>query len=132
MSNQGVPLLFSNIAGWHGDRNLIDGATNQTQFVKLMEEVAELYATINPELTTVGIARDLSGIINGLAIKGRIKQAPQGKTIADDVGDINVVLVNMVEREGLTMQHCLETAWADIIDRKGKMINGMFVKEADL
>jgi hypothetical protein len=27
---------------------------------------------------------------------------------------------------------CLETAWIDIKDRKGKMVDGIFVKEADL
>jgi hypothetical protein len=30
------------------------------------------------------------------------------------------------------MEECLETAYNDIKDRKGKMIDGVFVKEADL
>ena len=30
------------------------------------------------------------------------------------------------------MMDCLETAWIDIKDRKGKMVDGIFVKEADL
>ena len=37
-----------------------------------------------------------------------------------------------MERNGLSMEHCLEVAYDDIKDRKGKMIDGVFVKEADL
>jgi len=43
-----------------------------------------------------------------------------------------VVLLNIIERNGLTMEECLEVAYNDIKDRKGKMIDGVFVKEADL
>jgi hypothetical protein len=50
----------------------------------------------------------------------------------DDIGDIMVVLINIMERNGYSMMDCLETAWIDIKDRKGKMVDGIFVKEADL
>ncbi len=50
----------------------------------------------------------------------------------DDIGDIMVVLINIMERNNYSMMDCLETAWIDIKDRKGKMVDGIFVKEADL
>lgn len=130
--NHNVPNQLSKITQWHKDRNLIDGSTNNAQFVKLLEEVIELYATLNPEKDNVQIGMDLIDLVGQTFKDGRIKQAPKGKDIKDDVGDINVVLMNMIEREGFTMQQCLETAWHDIKDRKGQMINGVFVKEADL
>jgi NTP pyrophosphatase (non-canonical NTP hydrolase) len=55
----------------------------------------------------------------------------KGKDVADDIGDIMVVLINIAERNGLSLRHCLEVAYSDIKDRKGKMVDGIFVKESD-
>jgi NTP pyrophosphatase (non-canonical NTP hydrolase) len=91
------------IISWHYDRNLIEGSTDKDQYMKLIQEMGELSDSIC-----------------------------KGKDIRDDCGDIMVVLLNIIERNGLTMEECLETAYNDIKDRKGKMIDGVFVKEADL
>ena len=40
-----------------------------------------------------------------------------------------VVLINIMARNGLTLEECLEVAYNDIKDRKGKMVDGIFVKE---
>lgn len=130
--NHNVPNQLSKITQWHKDRNLIDGSTNNAQFIKLFEEITELYATLNPQKDSDDIGVDLVNMVGYMLKNNRINKAPVGNNIKDDVGDINVVLMNMIEREGFTMQQCLETAWHDIKDRKGKMIDGVFVKEADL
>jgi NTP pyrophosphatase (non-canonical NTP hydrolase) len=91
------------IIAWHYDRNLIEGSTDKDQYMKLIQEMGELSDSIC-----------------------------KGKDIRDDCGDIMVVLLNIIERNGLTMEECLETAYNDIKDRKGRMIDGVFVKEADL
>ena len=101
--NLRTPLTIELIAGWHHDRNLIKGSTNAQQFVKLIEEVGELAASI-----------------------------ARGKCVKDDIGDVMTVLINIAEREGVTIHQCLATAWKDIKDRKGKMVDGVFIKEADL
>jgi len=54
------------------------------------------------------------------------------RDMRDDIGDIMVVLINIMERNNYCLVDCLDTAWKDIKDRKGKMIDGIFVKEADL
>lgn len=95
--------LVANIVGWHHDRNLIDGSDDKTQFLKLISEAGECATSI-----------------------------AKGKSVADDIGDQVVVLLNIATRNGLTLEQCLEVAWNDIKDRKGRMINGTFVKEADL
>jgi len=56
----------------------------------------------------------------------------KGKDVSDDIGDMIVVLINIAERNNLTVSQCLAKAWDDIKDRKGKMVDGVFVKEADL
>lgn len=98
--NSGVALYLQRIANWHYDRNLIEGSTNPAQFLKLISETGEL--------------------ADNLA---------KGNDIKDDIGDIIVVLVNIAEREGISIQECLEQAWNDIKDRTGKMVNGVFVKD---
>ena len=40
-----------------------------------------------------------------------------------------VVMINIMKRNNLTIDDCLETAYNDIKDRKGKMIDGVFVKQ---
>ena len=43
-----------------------------------------------------------------------------------------VVLINIAERNKVTLEECLLKAWDDIKDRKGKMVDGIFIKEGDL
>ena len=95
--------LVEKIAQWHRDRNLIDGSTDKDQYMKLIQEAGELSDSIC-----------------------------KGKDIRDDIGDMMVVLINIMNRNGLSMEECLQVAYDDIKDRKGKMINGVFVKESDL
>jgi len=42
-----------------------------------------------------------------------------------------VVLINIAERNQISLTECLKVAYNDIKDRKGKMVDGVFVKEAD-
>lgn len=92
-----------NIRKWHHDRNLIEGSDDKSQFAKLIQEAGELSDNIC-----------------------------KGKDIKDDIGDMIVVLVNIAERNDLSITECVRTAWDDIKDRRGKMVDGVFVKEGDL
>ena len=40
-----------------------------------------------------------------------------------------VVMINILARNKLTLEECLEVAYDDIKDRKGRMVDGIFVKE---
>jgi NTP pyrophosphatase (non-canonical NTP hydrolase) len=91
------------IKQWHVDRNLIDGSTDKDQTLKLLQELGELSDSVC-----------------------------KGKDIRDDLGDMLVVMINIMKRNNLTMEDCLFVAWDDIKDRKGRMIDGIFVKESDL
>lgn len=50
----------------------------------------------------------------------------------DAVGDITVVLIGYCMQRELVFEDCLQSAYDEIKDRKGKVINGVFVKEANL
>ena len=90
------------IGQWHRDRNLIDGSSDKDQYMKLIQEAGELSDSLC-----------------------------KGKDIKDDIGDMMVVLINIMVRNNLTMNECLSVAYNDIKDRKGKMVDGVFVKEGD-
>lgn len=131
LNNTSLPVLFERFTKWHYDRNLIDGTTSQVQFKKLLEEVIELYMALHPGVSPSVAALSINTMVFDLYSDGRIKTC-DGSGLPDSIGDINVVLDNIAEREGYSMSHCLTSAWHDIKDRKGKMVNGTFVKESDL
>ena len=45
-----------------------------------------------------------------------------------DRGDMVVVLTNLAELSKLRIEDCIDSAYDEISNRKGKMINGTFVK----
>ncbi len=99
-TQHGLAVLVNKVKGWHSDRNLIDGSTDQAQFVKLIEEAGELAGNI-----------------------------ARGKDVRDDIGDMLVVLINIAARNNTSLAECLAVAWDDIKDRKGRMVAGVFIKE---
>lgn len=96
--------LISNIRVWAVDRDL-HTADPDKQMLKLMEEVGEL--------------------AEGLA---KYKQ----DMVIDGIGDTFVVLTILSMQLGLSIEDCIEDAFLEISDRKGKMVNGVFVKDSDL
>lgn len=97
--------MFENIRNWAKDRNLIEGSNPQAQFTKLIEEGGEL---------ATGISKKKIGLV------------------MDGIGDMVVVLTILAAQHNVTIEQCIAMAWDEIKDRKGKMIDGVFVKEADL
>lgn len=97
--------MFNDIRQWARDRNLIDGSDRFRQMVKLVEEQGELAA---------GIAKGNTELV------------------ADSIGDMVVVLTILAEQSGLPIEGCIEQAYHEIKDRKGRMIDGVFVKSEDL
>lgn len=133
--NTKAPEIIENTAQWHYDRNLIDGASNWTQSRKLLEEFIETIAAQMAGDSPETIATELHEWIDDLLARGRIKSVSEEEAPAalrDSIGDQAVVLINMAEREGYSFTDALETSYNEIKDRKGRMINGVFVKEDDL
>ena len=47
----------------------------------------------------------------------------------DAIGDIQVVLILLSEMLDLNYNACLESAYNEIKDRKGVVVNGTFIKQ---
>ena len=104
MSKEVKPLseLVALIQNWAWDRNLIDGSTPNAQMLKLMEEVGELAG---------GVCKDKADVIK------------------DSIGDVFVVLTIIAAQMGWSIEECVQAAYNEIKERKGKMVDGVFVKE---
>jgi NTP pyrophosphatase (non-canonical NTP hydrolase) len=48
--------------------------------------------------------------------------------IIDGIGDCVVVLTNLAELIGVPIESCIDAAYDEIKNRKGKMVNGTFKK----
>lgn len=94
--------LQANVRDWAREKGL-DKADPAKQMLKLVEEVGEL-------------AADLA----------------KGRDPKDSIGDCLVVLTILCLQLGYSLEEPLNVAYHEIANRKGKMIDGIFVKESDL
>ena len=97
-----VNNVFEDIRGWARDRGIYDSGDVKTQLIKLYEETGELAQAV--------LKKDDDGII-------------------DAIGDSVVVLTNLATLAGYDIEHCINTAYGEIRERTGAMVNGTFVKE---
>jgi len=93
---------FNLIREWADKRGITTKGNSHTQYVKLIEEAGELAEAI--------LKKDR-------------------KEIYDAIGDIIVVLTNLATLENMKIEDCIDFAYNEIANRKGKMVNGTFVKE---
>ena len=56
----------------------------------------------------------------------------QMDALKDGIGDTVVTLIILAQQHDMTLQECLQYAYDEIKGRKGKTINGTFIKESDL
>jgi NTP pyrophosphatase (non-canonical NTP hydrolase) len=90
------------ILEWAEPKGLLNPEFAFKQFMKLSEEVGEL--------------------ANAILKNDKAEQI-------DALGDINVVLIILAEQLGFDLDTCLQCAYDEIKNRKGKTINGSFIKE---
>ena len=93
---------FDLIRDWADERGLYENGDTKTQALKLVEEVGETCRAILKE--------DFEEVVDG-------------------IGDCVVVLVNLAELQGVSIESCIAAAYEEIKGRKGKMANGTYVKQ---
>jgi len=97
-----VNNVFEDIREWARDRGIYDSGDVKTQLIKLYEETGELAQAV-------------------------LKK--NNDDIIDAIGDSVVVLTNLATLAGYDIEHCINTAYGEIRNRTGSMVNGTFVKE---
>lgn len=101
--------LIKLIKVWANERNLKHADPN-IQWMKVTEEVGE---------------------IRDVLLKPTKYTDPQA-ALKDAIGDTLVTIIVLAHQLDLDVTECLGIAYEEIKNRKGKMINGTFVKEDDL
>lgn len=101
---KGYEEIVSLINKWGIDRGITkeNGGSSQKQAIKMAEELDEFS----------------DAVYEGNRIE-----------VKDAIGDMFVVLVQMARLEDINLLEAINAAYDEIKDRKGKMINGIFVKE---
>lgn len=90
------------VLNWANERGLLNPENKFMQMGKMVSEVGELCDAI--------IKDDKNGQIDG-------------------IGDVLVTLIILANQLGYDIEDCLEVAYTEIKNRKGKNINGTFIKE---
>mgnify|MGYP001818223932 CR=1 FL=1 len=90
------------IIEWAAERGIFENASPTAQAMKTIEEAEELF---------------------------KANTMDDYEEIVDAIGDIYVTLVIQAHMHNLTVRECAEHAYEVIKNRKGKMVDGQFVKE---
>lgn len=96
--------LVEQVQQWSIDKDLHNGNPDR-QALKFYEEAGEVAAALS---------------------RGNLE------ALKDGIGDTVVTLIILVQQHDMTLQECLQFAYDEIKGRKGKTINGTFIKESDL
>ncbi len=88
---------------WAKDKGILSKATPIKQAMKTQEELTEL----------------INAILDN-----------DHEEIKDAIGDIMVTLIIQAKMQKVSIEECLNGAYEIISKRKGKMVNGQFVKES--
>lgn len=96
--------LVEQVEQWSIDKELHNGNSDR-QALKFYEEAGEVASALS---------------------RGQMD------ALKDGIGDTVVTLIILAQQHDMTLQECLQYAYDEIKGRKGKTINGTFIKEADL
>ena len=108
-ANDGIAELITKINHWADERNLKQ-ADPKIQWMRVTEEVGE---------------------IRDVLLKPTKFTEPKA-ALKDAIGDTLVTIIVLAHQLDLDVTECLSIADEEIKNRKGKMVNGTFVKEEDL
>lgn len=96
--------LIKQVEQWSINKGL-DKAESSKQFLKVVEEVGEVAAAL---------ARN------------------DKAALRDAIGDVVVTMIILAQQNDMDLHECLNTAYDEIKNRTGKMIDGVFIKSSDL
>jgi NTP pyrophosphatase (non-canonical NTP hydrolase) len=94
--------LIDKVLLWADDKNILKSENKAFQMLKVTEEIGEVAAAV---------ARDDEALLR------------------DGIGDAFVTLIILAGQAGLDPTECLQQAWDEIKDRKGRTEGGVFIKD---
>jgi len=104
------------IIQWAKDRNILENSNAIKQISKTQEELDETLEALKKLNAHKGS--------DNLIVRSEIMNE-----VADGIGDMLVTIILLAKAVDLESLVCLEMAYNEIKNRKGKMVDGLFVKE---
>lgn len=123
--DQVFEILREKVLDWAKEKDLLHERNAEKQFLKFTEEVFEfrdewILMVHEYNKCNFGEGDDDPEVVE---YRGNMKL---------EMGDIFVTLIILCDQLNLEPIECLDRAYNKIKDRKGKTINGVFIKEEDL
>ncbi|WP_417637595.1 MazG-like family protein [Enterococcus faecalis] len=97
------------------------------ELVKLVEEWAK-----EKRLDTAEPEKQMLKVIEEVGEVGVALARNNENDLRDGIGDVVVTLIILAMQNNMDLYECLNQAYSEIKNRQGEMVNGVFVKEADL
>ena len=150
--------LIQKIEQWATDRNIIKGSKPIDQAMKLFSEFGELADNVGKgrdcrddvgdcAVVLIIMCRQLGiPIIDSIqkdndnySIKEYVTWAGYwmcswvsgGMSNSEELGFIFSNLINIAQLSNYTLEECVQVAYDDIKERRGVLVNGVFIKESD-
>ena len=112
--NRKLELLQKQVLDWAEEKDLLHEENADKQFMKFIEEVFEFKTEMDNVLSYTDPFVDEA--VDRLML---------------EMGDILVTLIILSKQLEIDLVECLEMAYKKISKRKGKTINGVFIKSED-
>lgn len=123
------------------DNKLIKVELYQVEFIEEDKQMTNTLDRLVEQVQQWSIDKDLhNGNSDRQALKfyeeaGEVASAlsrGQMDALKDGIGDTVVTLIILAQQHDMSLQECLQYAYDEIKGRKGKTINGIFIKQSDL
>ena len=115
------------VLDWADDKDLLHAGNIDKQFMKFIEEVFEFKTEMDIWKLYKKFKHD-----ENVEQDFSIEEVERWKNLKFEMGDILVTLIILCKQIGIDPIDCLDMAYKKISKRKGKTIDGVFVKEEDL
>lgn len=119
---------FESIREWAEERGIYENGDIKTQFIKLVEEVGELSVAIlkqDPEEFKDAVGDCVVVLTNLVALANKSLLSSE---YYEDVAGDGVSKMLMSDDGCVSIEDCINGAYEQIMNRKGKMENGTFKK----
>lgn len=121
--NRTFDNLRNKVLDWGKSKDLLHEENADKQFMKFVEEVFEFKSEMD-YLTRIGQSSE--------EVYSDYEQIEAQENMKLEMGDIFVTLIILCAQLDIYPVDCLTMAYEKIKDRKGKTINGVFIKQEDL
>lgn len=111
---QNLEQLEQSVIQWAEEKQIFAKATPYKQAQKTLEECGELLYAIGKQQFS----------------DSKHQHESAYNEVKDAIGDVCVTIIIQAAMQGTSLTECLQSAYDVIKDRRGKMVNGQFVKEA--